>query len=93
MDTVRWQKLTKLEQYYAIGAEVKRAAELESKSEASFKQALKRTLRFIDASLLEKQWREEGDILNHYQLLYLHEEVGKYYVGELRGIAALYAAM
>ena len=83
-----WQQFTKSEQFAAIGAEIVRASIWEGKDKSKFIGALERALGLIDAAIDDPKWQNELTVQ-----LYLREEVGKYYIGERRGIAALRAAM
>jgi hypothetical protein len=88
MNAELWRKFNKNEQYAAIGAEIVRASIWENKDKGRFFGALERALALLDAAIDDPQWKNELLVP-----LYLREEVGKYYIGERRGIAALRRVM
>lgn len=88
MNIERWRQFTKNDQFAAIGAEVVRASIWENKDRPKFLGAIERALALVDASIDDPRWKDEL-----CALLGLREEIGRYYIGERRGITALYAAL
>lgn len=83
-----WSTFTKTEQFAAIGAEVVRASLWEYKDTDKFLGALERAFALIDASLDDPKWKREIGIL-----LYVRDEIGKFYANQKSGIGTLYAAL
>lgn len=88
MNVERWRQLTKNDQFAAISAEVVRAKIWENKNKNNFLGALERAFELIDLSLDDPQWASEL-----YVLLYVRDEIGKFYVRQKSGIEKLYAAL
>jgi len=88
MDQERFRKFSKSEQLGAIGAEIMRAKAWERKDREKYNFAVGRALQLLDASLDDSRWQEWL-----FVLLYLRDELAKYYVGQRRNIDTLYTAI
>jgi hypothetical protein len=89
MTIERWKLFSKSRQLLMIGSEIMRAKIWQAKDEEKFISALERCLDLIDLSLQDSRWRG-----NYLMLLYLRDEVGKFYIGENKeSIEILYKAL
>ena len=89
MKLERWQTFSKSRQLLFIGSELERARVWQYDNENNYKIALERAMELVDLTLQDKKWKSDS-----YQLLYLRNEIAKYYIGEATsGIGELYAAL
>ncbi len=85
----RWQSFSKSQQLLMIGSEIIRAKVWQGKDSEKFKFALEQALELLDLSLSDARWKG-----SFYMLLWLREELAKYYLGqETRDIGILYNAL
>ena len=86
MSESRWQQFSRSEQVAAVGAELMRAAVWEKSDKGKYELALERAMKLVDRMLDDAQkWKR-----NYFMLLFLRQELGKFYIGEAYDITALY---
>lgn len=88
MDVERWNKFPRSAQLGAIASEIARATHWEEKDEEKFLSAIERAMHLLELTLDDK--RPQG---NTAMLLYLREELAKFYTKQKKGAEKLYAAM
>ena len=88
MTPERWRKLFPNDQLRAIAAEIKRAEIWEREDRELYQAALTRALELVDLSLDEPRWKGES-----LMLLFLREELAKFYPGQQSDIGTHYAAI
>lgn len=87
MSVSRWTQFSRTEQLAAVGAELMRAAVWENKDKDKFLLAIERSMELISNMLDEKKWKGR-----YFILLFLRQEIGKFYVGQAHDIQKMYNA-
>ena len=76
MDIERWKLFPKTQQLLMVGSEIMRARVWQGKDGEKFKMALERGLDLLDLTIGDEQWKGR-----YGMLLWLRNEIGKFYIG------------
>lgn len=83
-----WEKFSRSQHLLMIGSEIMRAKVWQNKDKEKFLAAIERAFVLIDAALEEARWKNYI-----YMLMWLRQELAKYYLGQEGDIEILYKAL